>query len=353
MAAIKDVAKLAGMSVAVVSKYLKNPDSVRADTKVKIETAINSLHYVPSPIARSMRTKRTGMIAVVVPSIINPFFAEMFESIRQACNLKSILAILLTAENQPEMGQTIQSIISRQVDGVVLCFPDQENFLKELKEKAPNLPLAIMTWHGLDENIGNIVLDVRKGIFEATSHLLSLGCKEIGYIGGSAESVVSREKFKGFMAALDNESATKNENSSPKSIMQHDSNVNQHEKAQVHSQNIRHGKATMRFGHDAMKEIYESNPSIQAIVCENDALAIGCITYCLHKHIEIPGQIMITGFDDIPLAAMFEPPITTVRLPVDVMGQCAVDMIKSQIEGNPAKVAKIFETELIVRGTTC
>jgi LacI family transcriptional regulator len=330
MAAIKDVAKLAGMSVAVVSKYLKNPGSVRADTKTRIESAINTLNYVPSPVARSLRTKRSGMIAVVVPSIVNPFFAEMYESIRHACTACEILAILLTAETQDEMRQTIQSIVSRQVDGVVLCFPDQESFLTELKEKAPNLPLTIMTWHALDENIGNIVLDVRKGIFEATSHLISLGCKEIGYIGGSSESIISSEKYKGFLAALNNEAITKKEDSS----------------------NIRHGKATMRFGHDAMKEIYESNPSIQGVVCENDALAIGCVTYCLHQHIEIPNQIMITGFDDIPLAAMFEPPITTVRLPVDEMGQCAVEMIKSQIEGNMSKEAKVFETKLVARGTT-
>lgn len=352
MAAIKDVAKLAGMSVAVVSKYLKNPDSVRADTKAKIETAINSLHYVPSPIARSLRTKRTGMIAVVVPSIVNPFFAELFESIKQSCTSNSILAILLTAESQDEMGQAIQSIISRQFDGVVLCFPDQESFLTELKKKAPNLPLAIMTWHGLAENIGNIVLDVRKGIFQAASHLLSLDCKEIGYIGGPAKSAISREKFQGFLAALDNESTTKNEKLSPKNIAQEDSNVKQHEKKQVNLQNIRQGKATMRFGHDAMKEIYESNPSIQGVVCENDALAIGCVTYCLHQNIMIPKQIMITGFDDIPLAGMFEPPITTVRLPVDEMGQCAVDMIKNQIEGIIANETKIFETELVIRGTT-
>lgn len=334
MAAIKDVAKLAGMSVAVVSKYLKNPDSVRADTKVKIENAINSLHYVPSPIARSLRTKRSGMIAVVVPSIVNPFFAEMFESIKQACTANSILAILLTAETQDEMDQTIQSIISRQVDGVVLCFPDQESFLTELKKKAPNLPLTIMTWHALDENIGNIVLDVRKGIFQAASHLISLGCKEIGYIGGPAESAISREKYEGFLAALKNAES------------------NHSDMRNASTRNIRQGKATMRFGHDAMKEIYESNPLIQGIVCENDALAVGCITYCLHQRIEIPGHLLITGFDDIPLAEMFEPPITTVRLPIDEMGQCAVDMIKSQIEGNPSKVVRVFETELVVRKTT-
>lgn len=346
MAAIKDVAKLAGMSVAVVSKYLKNPDSVRAETKAKIESAIDSLHYVPSPIARSLRTKRTGMIAVVVPSIINPFFAELFESIKQACTSNSILAILMTAETRDEMEQTIQSIISRQVDGVVLCFPDQENFLGLLKEKAPKLPLAIMTWHRLAENIGNIVLDVRKGIFLATSHLISLGCKEIGYIGGSAESAISREKFQGFLAALDNE------NTSPKSVTNQFSNAKQNEKTQVHTKNARHGKATMRFGHDAMKDIYESNPSIHGVVCENDALAVGCITYCLHQRIKIPGQLLITGFDDIPLAAMFEPPITTVCLPIVEMGECAVEMIKNQIEGNLSKEAKVFETKLVIRKTT-
>ncbi len=329
MAAIKDVAKLAGMSVAVVSKYLKNADSVRKDTKERIESAINTLHYIPSPIARSLRTKRTGMIAIVVPSITNPFFAEIFETVCQACAKESMLAILQTAENQEEMDQTIQSIRLRQIDGVVLCFLDQEQFLVQLKAQLPAIPITIMNWHEMETADGNIVLDVKRGIFDTTTHLIRQGCSKIGYIGGSKESVISKEKFNGFISALE-----------------------QAEMQRPSAAAIRQGKANMRHGYDAMQEIYETDPSVQAIVCENDALAIGCITYCLHHQIEIPKQLQITGFDDIPLAAMFEPQITTVHLPIREMGQCAVKMIRERLEGAARQDTIVFDTQLIVRKTT-
>lgn len=329
MATIKDVASHIGMSVAVVSKYLKNSDSVRKDTKEKIESAIETLHYVPSPIARSMRTKRTGMLAVVVPSIINPFFAELFEAIRQACVKESMLAILQTVESQKEMEQTIQSILSRQVDGVILCFLDQDEFLLQLEATAPEIPISIMNWHKMENTAGSIVLDVKRGIFETTTHLIQQGCTRIGYIGGSRNSVISKEKFKGYIDALE-----QSDLKIPLEIL------------------VRHGKADMRYGYDAMQDVYMTDSTVQAIVCENDALAIGCITYCLHRQIEIPRQLMITGFDDIPLATMFEPQLTTVHLPIKKMGQCAVHMIQERLEGTIQQDTAVFETQLIVRKTT-
>lgn len=329
MSTIKDVANHIGMSVSVVSKYLKNPDSVRKDTKEKIESAIKALNYIPSPIARSLRTKRTGMLAVVVPSIINPFFAELFEAIRKACVKESMLAILHTIETQKEIEQTVQSILSRQIDGVILCFLDQEDFLLQLKKMAPNIPIAMMNWRDTKNLSSSIVLDVKRGIFEATTHLIQQGCKKIGYIGGSKNSVISKEKFKGYLQALE-ESNMK----SPQEM------------------HIRKGKVDTRYGYEAMQEIYKADSSVQAVVCENDALAIGCITYCLHKSIKVPEQLMITGFDDIPLASMFEPPITTVHLPIKKMGICAVTMIQNRLQGNEEEESTVFKSNLIVRKTT-
>lgn len=328
MAAIKDVAKLAGLSVAAVSKYLKNPDSVRKDTRCKIESAIDSLHYVPSPIARSLRTKRTGMIAVVVPDITNPFFAELFEAIRQSCIARSMLAILQTAQDQEETDQTIQSMLSRQVDGVIICFPDQETLHHQLREKAPDLPVTIMGWHNNGSSSGNVILDVKQGIYEATQHLLQKNCRRIAYIGGAKDSIISCEKRKGFIDAMSDAGLT------PENGM------------------MKQGKTTMRYGHDATQEIFDHNPEIHAVVCENDALAIGCITYCLHHQVRVPEQLLVTGFDDISLAEMYEPQITTVRLPIEEMGECAVDITVRRMDGGTQEADHVFATTLIVRKST-
>ncbi len=329
MAAIKDVAKFAGMSVAVVSKYLQNPQSVRKDTKEKIEEAIQALNYVPSPIARSLRTKRSGMIAVVVPDIINPFFAELFDVIRKTCISQSMLAILQTAQNDSEIDQTIESVLSRQIDGVILCFLDDEKFINALKEKAPDLPVTSMSWHKYADNIGNIVLDVRRGIYDVTKYLLENGCMKFGYIGGPEESIISSEKFKGFLSAIE---SSNNKN------------------ARLIS--VRRGKSSMLSGHDFIKEMHESNPYIDAIVCENDALAIGCLTYCLNQKIPVPSSMKITGFDDIPLSEIFEPSLTTVHLPIEEMGKCAAEMLSKRIIDKVAVKESIFETTLVIRKST-
>jgi DNA-binding LacI/PurR family transcriptional regulator len=328
MAAIKDVAKLAGMSVSAVSKYLKNPESLRPESKIRIEEAIRALHYIPSPIARSLRTKRTETLAVVVPDIINPFFAELFEWIRSRCAVNGILALLQIASSPLESAQVVSSILSRQADGVILCFPDREDILKTLKKQSPKLPVVMMSWHRSDAAIGNILLDVRKGIDQITNHLIDLGHTRIGYVGGFSDSTISKEKYLGFCDAMKNANLP------------------------ICAQKIRQGPQTMRFAHDSMKQLLHSEKDLQAVVCENDILAVGCITCCLHEHIPIPARFSITGFDDIPLAGVFEPQITTMKLPIREMGESAVDAIMNKTKYPDRMKFRVFDAEMVVRGTT-
>lgn len=328
MTAIKDVAKLSGLSVAAVSKYLKDAGSVREDTKARIEQAIRDLSYVPSPIARSLRTKKTGMIAVVVPSITNPFFTELFDSIRIECLKKSILAVLYSVSYPQENVEVIQSIVQRQLDGIILCFPDSELFLSQMMKEAPELPSVVMSWHQAVSNACNIILDVRKGIYDTTAHLTGLGCQRIAYIGGNADSVISKEKFAGFRAALAD------------SGLEPDPRI------------VKCEQTSMRYGYSATMELFESELEFDAAVCESDVLAIGCINYCLQNHIEIPRRFKVTGFDDIPLASMFEPKITTASLPIEEMGRCAVDMLFPEAADKIICTDRRFEAVLVRRSTT-
>ncbi|MHB1453003.1 MAG: LacI family DNA-binding transcriptional regulator [Saccharofermentanales bacterium] len=328
MAAIKDVAKLSGLSVAAVSKYLKDAGSVREDTKARIEQAIQDLSYVPSPIARSLRTKKTGMIAVVVPSITNPFFTELFDAIRIECLKTSILAVLYSVSYPQENVEVIQSIVQRQLDGVILCFPDSELFLSQILERSNGLPAVVMSWHKVASGARTILLDVRKGIFDTSDHLIRSGCRTIAYLGGDADSVISKEKYVGFETAM-----------SASGIP-------------IYPELVKRNQTTMRYGYQAMNDLIGTERIIDGIVCENDVLAIGCINYCLQNHIDIPHQLKVTGFDDIPLASMFEPQITTASLPIEEMGRCAVGMLFPESTGETNGIDRRFEAVLVKRSTT-
>ncbi len=336
MASIKDVAARAGLSVAAVSKYLKDAGSVRDDTRSRIEQAIRELSYVPSPIARSLRTKRTDMIAVVVPSITNPFFTELFDAIRAECEQRSVLAVLYTIPRPADNLRTIRSILHRQPDGIILCFPDSEDFAAEMADRAPRMPSVSMSWHKAAPGMCSIILNVRRGIRDTAEHLLSLGCRRIAYIGGYPDSVISKEKYAGFKDALTAHGL------SPDIRL------------------VKRGETSMRYGYRAAGELLGTGDAPDALpdaapdaaVCENDAVAIGCVNYCLQHGIRIPERFRVTGFDDIPLASMFQPALTTVRLPIAEMGKLAAGMALGREKDPRADADCSFETALVIRGTT-
>ena len=189
MAVIKDVAETAGLSVSVVSKYLKNPDSVRPDTKTRIEKAIKELNYVPSAQAQSLRTGRTGMIAVISPNVTNPFFAELFSIIQsQAAKvgyivvLQTISSIKKTNDEPNERFSTFSSLI-RHVDGIIVCFPDDDNVISFLRHQWKKQPIVALNWKADKKADINLLVDVEEGIYKITNYLISIGRKSIGYIG--------------------------------------------------------------------------------------------------------------------------------------------------------------------------
>ncbi len=335
MAVIKDVAYLAGLSVSAVSKYLKNPDSVRPDTRQKIESAIKELNYVPSTEARALRTGLTGMISIISPNITNPFFAELFSIIQTSAAERGYTAILQTLSGMQESsgGSVVSkpfavSSISR-VDGMIVCFPDDEEVITFVKQQWGNIPMVLLAWNPREAASANIVLDVEKGIYTATKHLLSMGHRRIGYVGAPQSSTTSREKQKGYVKALSEQWLT------------------------VRPELLYHGPYDAETGYQAARTFWHGEIRPTAIVTEADIFAIGCIKYCHRKSIDVPGELAVTGFDDIPMAALYQPPITTVRLPIGDMGRTAVDRLYGIIHGSPGAGGDIrYDGGLVVRKST-
>jgi len=331
MAVIKDVAKLAGVSTGTVSKYLNNPHELREATRLRVKQAIEELRYKPSPLARSMRTGRTNTLAVIVPDVTNPFFAEVYNSIRSSAMQKGYSSILYTTEdNLNTLKDYLASLSLRHVDGIILCFLDEdeavEKFIEELQSY---IPIVLLSWDMNNTNVNSIVVDVFEGIYSSTKHLINLGYKNIAYIGGPVNSRISMEKFNGYSKAL----------------KEADMELNPH--------CVYHGSYSLQCGYQAARMFLMQSTPPGAIVGANDIIALGSLKYLLHKKINVPDDIAVTGFDNISLSAMYEPALSTVALPIGQMGKEAIRLVLSEFDESKQKKRQIIlDTRLIVRKST-
>jgi DNA-binding LacI/PurR family transcriptional regulator len=305
MAVIKEVAERAGVSVGSVSKYLHHPKTLKPDTRRRIEAAIEALDYRPSPLAQSLRTGRTGVIAVSVPDIINPFFAETYSAIHRAAGLRGLATVLHTTDSRLEtLRESLSQRAIRQVDGAIFCFLDESEAVNEyLGRVARRIPVVLLSEDLANTRFDAVAIDVRDGIRQATTHLAETGRRRIAYVGGPETSRISRDKHAGYLQGLE------------RSRLAPDPSLRCT------------GPFTLPTGYQAARSFMLAPAPPDAIVAENDLLALGCLKYLLQQRIAVPGQVAVSGFDDISLAAMYEPALTTVAIPVEAMATEALAMV--------------------------
>lgn len=308
MANIKQVAALAGLSVSCVSKYLKNPGSVLPDSRQRIEAAIEELQYTPSAMARYLRTKRTYTVKAVMESITIPFFAEMFENLRRDLEERGYTTILQTIDNKPFSTRDFDA-----VDGVITCFVDDEQVLKTIHEAAGSLPFICMHWREPALDVPTIWLDVRQGMRLAARHLLEGGCRRLAHVGGPPQSVIASVKEEGVRETL-------REAGLP-----------------LLPEYCFRDAYSFQAGYAAAKIMAALPQRPDGVLCDNDVLAAGVICGFYRQEVAVPGEIRVTGFDNIPLAEMYIPALTSVAMPIGEMCGSACVMLLDAIEGCPVE----------------
>lgn len=320
MATMKDVANYAGVSVSCVSKYLNRPDCMLPETKQKLEEAIAALDYKPSVIARSLRTKRSRVIVVVMESVRNPFFAALFEAIRRECEEKGYFVMLHTLS-----GREYHRADFAYADGILLCFPDQRSRVDGILAAAGSTPVVLIHGCPTDAQVPAVLVNVGKGSGEAVTYLLRLGCRAFVSVGGDQNSAMSLVKREGIQQALSGWEGT----------------------------GLRHisCESSHSGGSQAVERLASELSGVDAILCESDAIAAGVLSALIRKGFRVPEDIRVVGYDDILLASMFNPPISTVSIPIDQLGAAAVDMVCRKINGDAAE-DQYFDPELKIRATT-
>ncbi|GAB6253929.1 ribose operon transcriptional repressor RbsR [Bacillus cereus] len=322
MSTIKDVAKLAGVSVATVSRVLNKNGYVHEDTLKKVERAIEMLDYKPSTVARSLYNKKSRLIGLVVPNIVNPFFPEVARAVEDVAHKQGYTVVLCNSDESLEKEkQYIDVLRQNNVDGFIVA-TNPQNSVNYMNVSVPVVAIDRM----FNERIPTVYADNYAGSQAATKLLLDKGCKHIAHIRGPRDVSTANERFEGFVDVI-----TQN--------------------------NLSYMIAESTFdpanSELVAMELLEEYPNIDGIVAGNDLIAIGIVKAALQKGIVIPNDLQIIGFDGISLTEMMYPSITTVAQPIYEMGKIATELLLEQMEGNTLEEKHYrLPIEIIERNTT-
>lgn len=331
---IKDVAKRAGVSIATVSFVINNSKRVSPETKNRILKTIKSLNYHPSKSAVNLVSGKTGNIGFILTDDhflrTEPFYTRIFLGTEFEARGEGYY-VLLTSINSDfnEKDQLPRFILNKSVDGIIVAGKVPDNLIDRMS--IFNLPTVFIDFIPPNNSYPLVLIDNIQGGLLATNHLISLGHRDIGFIGGDILHPSLSDRLKGYKQALENE----NISIKSKSI-------------------IVDAKYPDRInGYNAAKKLFANNKNITAIFAGNDAMAIGVLHYLNDKGYEVPKDVSVIGFDDVEADLMVSPPLTTIRVPKIEMGGEALKLMVNTLKNKKILPKKILvPVELIIRDST-
>ena len=328
MSSIKDVARLAGVSTATVSRTLAEPEKVSEATRTKVQSAIKRSGYVRNELARSFRMQSTQTILVLVPDIGNPFYSLIIQGLEEVAQKHGYRLLLGDTQNRPEReSEYLQSVMQRQVDGVISLGHTLPQVLEFKDGKSVPLVMACEYLH--DATVSSISIDNVAAAALATRHLLDLGHRRIAFINGPAQTPLSKDRLRGYREALKDAGVA-------------------YDKSLV----VR-GDFSLLSGERAASALLDEKIKFSAVFAANDAMGIGAIKVLRARKLKVPEDISVVGFDDIEFAQYVEPPLTTIHQPRREIGRATMTrMIARLNDGAAPPLQVVLEHELVVRGST-
>ena len=299
---IKDVAQRAGVSVGTVSRVLAKNKTVSEDIRKKVEATIEAIGYRPNILGRSLRLAKTDIIGLVVPDITNPFFAELAKHVEMLASAEGYSVLLANTHDDPEAErQQIETLLGRLPAGLILV-PVSNSLVDGLVAGTRTVTVdRPLSGHAL------VAVDNRQGGYLAADHLLALGHRRLGYISGPSSTEVSGERRDGFKQRLEEFRTT-------------------HPGEYVAPQVVE-GHFDYRSGEELGKQMLTQAAATRptAIATASDQQAIGLLRAAGDMGVRVPTDLSIVGFDDIPLASLVLPRLTTIRQPIDEIARLALD----------------------------
>lgn len=294
---IKDVAREAGVSAQTVSRAINDKGEISPQTQERILRIADRLGYRPNSVARSLATRRTQNIGLVVPDVANPFFAGIARGIEDAAHQSDYNVFLCnTDENVDRETSAIHSLEAQRVDGIILCSSRLSG--AQLQTLATRYQPLVLVNRRIDHaQTGTVLVDDAKGATDAVRYLLQLGHRHIGLLAGPPTSHSGKERVRGYLeamrAAVDDVPGYWREHCAPQ----------------------------VEGGRTAALALIRRAPELTALLAYNDLVAVGVMRACIEIGRRVPQDCAIVGCDDVPLAALVSPALTTIHIPTYNLGQ--------------------------------
>jgi LacI family transcriptional regulator len=324
-ATIKDVAREARVSVASVSRALNGGHGVTAETGQRIREVADRLRYVPHAAARTLITRRTNTIGALLPDLHGEFFSELIRGIDLAARARSLHLLVSSFHDDFDDAAAALRAMQGRVDGMLILSPrTDESFLQG--NLSPSLPTVLLNSSPQNAACSTVNIDNYAGAHAMVKHLADMGHSQVAFIAGPARNFDAEQRERGYRAAM--------------ASFLPDSPLN-----------IVAGDFTEASGHAAGKALLERPNRPDAIFAANDMMAVGCLSAIRDAQLEVPRDIALAGFDDVPIARYLTPKLSTVRVRIVELGRRALDQLAALLEnpdGQPV-TAQVLGCEVVAR----
>lgn len=325
---LADVARRAGVSTASVSRALNAPATVKAEIGQRVRQAADALHYRPNAAARTLAGNRSRTIGIIVPTIANSIFAPGVQAIEETLEARGYGLVIATCRYDADRALAqAERLVARGVDGLILVGTSHRPQLRSLLERA-SLPAVIQGAFDLASTIPCIGFDNRKAMALMARYVLGRGHRRIAILSGVSRD---NDRVRERVAAIRQEAAACG--ISPDAIPVVESPYD-----------VAEARAAAAL-------LLVARPRPTAILCMNDILAIGAVLAARDAGLSVPGDVSVTGFDDFDVAATFDPPITTIRVPVVEMGRKVASALLGALEEEKHIAPARLEVALVERGS--
>jgi len=319
---IYDVAKLANVSVATVSRVLNNQGYVGAASREKVEKAIKELNYTPNAIARSLYKKQSNTIGFIIPDITNPFFPQLFRAVEKTLVSQGYTVLLFNSDDQlDQVSNIIETMKTKYVAGAIIV----SDKIREEHLESLTIPIVAID-NVISEKISSFTVNNYKNAREAVRYLVHNQCTKIAHIKGPKDVYTSEERLRGYY----------DETSS-----------------QGLSQFVIPGNYELKTAFQGTLDLLTKYPDIDGIFAGNDIMAVGAIKALSKLGINVPGQIKVIGFDGIEWGTTITPELTTMEQPIEQIGIKSGELLLNLIDGHITDPQHFsFDAQLIVRDST-
>lgn len=329
MTTMRDVARHAKVSVTTVSHVVNGTRFVESGTEERVRTAIEMLGYRPNLLARGLRRRQTGIIALLVPDNSNPFFADVARIIEDAGFVEGYSVILCNSDlSETKESAYIDMLLSRQVDGLILI--SSGNNPEQLQRiLAAEVPVVVVDRELGDMLVDQVLVDNEQGGYQAGRYLVGLGHHRIGCIVGPSDVTPSARRIAGFRRSLEESGLTLMEDA------------------------IVRGDGRYEGGEDGARQLIDRDLGITAVFAYNDLMAIGAMGTFRRSGLSVPGDVSVIGFDDIQQTAEMVPSVTTIAQPVAEIGKVATQLLLNRIGRQDSKPSRVMLPTKLIKRESC